>query len=100
MGFRNYAASACKFLSGTAGLTATAIILARSPQRRFLIIHNPSGSTSISYTVDGTTPVLNGAGTITLGPLGTSTFDEFIPMGDITFIGSGASSPYTIIYEQ
>lgn len=100
MGFRNYAASACKFLSGTVGTTASAIILARSPQRRFLMIHNPSASLTLSYTIDGTTPVINAAGTVTLGPLGTSTFDEFIPMGDITFIGSGAGTPYTIIYEQ
>lgn len=100
MGFRNYGASPGKFLSGTVGTTASGIILARSPQRKFLIIHNPSSSLSLSYTLDGTTPVINAAGTITLGPLGTSTFEDFILMGDLNVIGSAASTPYTVIYDQ
>lgn len=100
MGFRNYGAAQGKVTSGTVGLTASAILLARSPQRKFLMIHNPSSSTTFGFTVDGTTPVLNGAGTITLGPLATSMWDEFVLTGDITLIGSGASCPYTIIAEQ
>lgn len=100
MGFRNYGAGPGKVTSGTVGLTASGILLARSIQRRFLAVHNPSATLTLSFTVDGTTPTINGAGTFTCGPLGSFIFDAFVPTGDLIFIGSGASTPYSILADQ
>lgn len=57
----------------------------------FLQIHNPNASGSLAYTFDGTTPVLNAAG-ITLGPLGTATYDTDIPVGGLKLIATGTQT--------
>lgn len=63
----------------------------------FMIINNAaSGGNSLAYTLDGSTPTINGSG-ITLQPGGSSTWDAFVPVGGvITVIGSAANTPYCI----
>lgn len=86
--------------TGTVGTTASAAVLAASNnnQRKFLVIHNPDAAKSLSYTLDGSTPVLNTF--FTLGPLGTHTYNVFVPQGAVGVIGSSAGTPYTILSDQ
>lgn len=77
---------------GTAGVSA--LVLAANTTRQHLMIHNPSTTASLAFTLDGTTPVVNGQG-ITMGPLGAAFYDSFIATGAVTMIGSG---PYTIYW--
>jgi hypothetical protein len=83
--------------SGTVGTAATVELAAPAlgVVRGFLQIENPSASASLAFTLDGSTPVVNGNG-ITLGPLGSATYDTWVPQGAVTMIGSGSSTPFTI----
>lgn len=91
---------------GTVGTSATVILatLATTPPapqtqqalRQFLHIHNPSITASLAFTLDGTSPVVNGQGD-TLLPGGTATFEIKVPQGILTLIASASSSPYTIL---
>lgn len=63
--------------------------------RKYLIVHNPSSSASIAFTLDGTIPVVGSNG-ITLVPGGTTTSDQFTMNGSMLAISSAASSSLTI----
>jgi hypothetical protein len=83
-------------VSGTVGTTATAIVAANFG-RNFLQIECTNAATNnLAYTVDGTTPAVNGNG-FTLAPLGSVTYDLWIPNGAITIIGSASGTTYTIL---
>lgn len=66
--------------------------------RSSIIIHNPSSTASIAFTMDGTTPVV-GTNGITLGPLGTTTADVRLLCGALSMISSAATQSVTIYYE-
>lgn len=84
-------------ITGTIGTNAV-VVLPSSGQREFLKIHNPSLTTYIAVTYDGTTtPVVNGAGT-TIAPLWAETCDVQVPIGTVSLIGSAPGSPYTVEY--
>ena len=84
-------------VSSTVGTTAAPTAVISNPGRNFLFIENVHASQSLAFTLDGTTPVINGNG-FTLGPLGSVTFDIFCPTGLVTVIGSGASTAYSIFW--
>lgn len=84
-------------LYGTVGVTAVQILAAAVNRKILLQLHNPSNSSFLACTLDGTTPVVNGAG-YTVAPLATFVLDTVVPQGPLTLIASGASSPYTITY--
>ena len=87
---------------GTIGGTAASVLTAASQvpgtslSRHYLKIHNPSSSASLAYTLDGTTPVVNGKG-FTLGPLGKDEWDIVVPQGVVTLIASASSTPYALL---
>jgi hypothetical protein len=83
-------------ISSTIG-TSSAVALAANKATNFLQIQNTSSTNSLAYTLDGTTPVINGNGN-TLSPLGSSTFDVYVPTGVNTVVGSAANTSYTIVY--
>lgn len=68
-------------------------------KRNSLIIHNPSNTASVAFTMDGTTPAV-GTNGITLGPLGTTTADISPLCGPISMISNATSQSVTIYYEQ
>ena len=91
----------CALSSGTVG-TSAIVELAAIPVgqvRGFLQIQNPSATASLAYTLDGSTPAVNGNG-FTLGPLGSATYDTWVSQDSVTIIGSGASTPWTICVGQ
>lgn len=63
--------------------------------RKYTIVHNPSATASIAFTLDGTVPVVNSNG-ITLFPGGTTTSDQFTMNGTFSMISSAVSSSVTI----
>lgn len=63
--------------------------------RKYLIVHNPSATGSMAFTLDGVTPVINGAG-ITLLPYGSVVLDQYTNDGTITAISSIATQTITI----
>lgn len=63
--------------------------------RKYVIVHNPSATASIAFTLDGTIPVVNSNG-ITLFPGGTTTSDQYTFNGPFLMISSAASSSVTI----
>ena len=67
----------------------------------YLVIENPSSTASLAFTINGATPVVNGLG-ITLGPLGSQTFDAptgvGYPIGSLKIISSSASQSATLLY--
>ncbi len=67
--------------------------------RKYLALLNQSSTATISCTIDGTTAVLNAAGTITLLPYAGYVFDNtgFVPNTAITCIASAADTPLTLI---
>ncbi len=83
-------------VSATIGTSATDV-LAANTSRNYLRIFNPSAAASIAYTLDGTDPVVNGNG-ITLGPLGASSDDIFVPVNKVRMIASAGATPYTILW--
>jgi len=52
----------------------------------------------VGFTFDNSTPVIGAAGTFTLLPYGTKTYDHRIPAGALKVIGSAASTVVTIKY--
>jgi len=89
----------CVESSGTVGTGATVELAAptNGQVRQFLRVENPAatGGNSIAFTVDGSTPVVNGQG-VTLYPGGNALFDTWVPQGAVTIIGGGAGSPWSI----
>jgi len=87
---------------GTVGTTAIFIIAAAPSAtgsglpRRYLKIQNPSAAASLAYTLDGTTPAINGNG-FTLGPLGKDEWSTVCPQGAVNLIASTPSTPYAIL---
>ncbi len=79
----------------TAGASSTTW-LAASTTRRFLQIKNESLSATVAFRLDGGTAAINTAGSITLVPGGSATYDSFVPTGAITGIASAASTPVTV----
>ena len=67
------------------------------PTRKYFIIHNPSSTASLAFTLDGTVPVV-GTNGITLFAGGTFTSDQYTMSGDISMISSAASSSATIYF--
>jgi hypothetical protein len=65
--------------------------LAVPKTRKYLIVHNPSKTNYVCFTLDGTTPVIGSNG-ITLFPGGTSTSDQFTFNGSMLGISDGTSS--------
>lgn len=92
---------------GTVGTSATTVIASlaaaagaiatQTGLRQHLQIHSPSASASVAYTLDGTAPVINGQGLTLTSTNPTSLYNIKVPQGAITLIGSGASTPYTIV---
>ena len=84
-------------VSSNVGTGATATTVTANPSRNFLQIQNTHASQNLAFTLEGSTPVVNGTG-ITLGPLGVATYDTFVPTGLVTVIGSGAATTYSIYW--
>ena len=84
-------------VTSTIGTTAAATAVIANTSRNFLQIQNVHATQSMAYTLDGTTPVINGNG-FTLGPLGSASYDVWVPTGLVTVIGSGASTAYSILW--
>lgn len=85
--------------STTLGISS-GIALAANSVRQFLQIVNNSSVASantLAFTLDGTTPVINGNG-ITLLPGGNATYDTFVPLGAVTVIGSATNTAYNIYW--
>ena len=82
--------------TGTVG-TSSATVVPSEYTRKVLEVHNSSSQASkilITYTLDGTTPVIGGNGT-TVQPE-QSSMPGGNNTGAIKLIGSNASSPYVI----
>ena len=82
-------------------VTNSAATPAGLPQRtQFFVIHNPHATASLALSFGGT-PAINGIG-VTLGPLGSQTFDApsgvSYPVGTLKLISSVASQAATILY--
>lgn len=95
--------SALTSVLGTIGTAATTILSSASVagpytngSRQYLKIHNPNATAVLAYTIDGSTPVVNGNG-FTLGPLGEHEYDSRCPQGAVTLIGSTAGVDYSIL---
>lgn len=88
---------------GTVGSVAvqilgTSIPTALTPAllRQLLEIHNPGNSTQLAFTLDGTTPVINGNG-FQVYQGSEYKYEIKVPPGPLTLIGNGASCPYSIM---
>jgi hypothetical protein len=79
----------------TSAVTAIAAGLATN----WVDIENVStNGNTCGFTFDGSTPVIGAAGTFTLLPYGTKTYDKRIPTAKLQIIGSAASTAVTIKY--
>lgn len=88
-------------VSATVTNTAGAVSGMPPNQVSYLQIHNPHATASVAYTLDGSTPVVNGTG-FTLGPLGTSTFDSpggtTVVCAGLKMISSTATQTVSILW--
>lgn len=84
-------------VNGTVGTTA-AVALVANTGRNFLTIQNTSASNSLSFTVDGSTPISTSKGFLLSAAGGAVTFDVFVPTGAITVIGSAAGTTYELLW--
>ena len=88
---------------GTIGTTAAAALASVVPVspggapnlRHMLEIVNPNATALLAYTLDGSTPVVNGAGA-TIPPQSTRLYTIAVPQGAVNVIGNSASTLYTI----
>jgi hypothetical protein len=82
--------------------TSSAQALAAQP-RNYLLIANPSAAATVYIQFGSAAAVVNGAGTIALGPglfhewQGLSDQSAFVPSDAIQAIASAAATPLTII---
>lgn len=78
--------------------TSPIALIAADPNRRYLLIHNPSDTIKIAIAPPGVTAAINGAGGITLLPYGTFWCENnFDPTCAFTVISSGGSNnPVTV----
>jgi hypothetical protein len=76
---------------------SAAVVSATIPNNvSYMQIHNPHPTASIAFTIDGSTPVVNGNG-ITLGPLVTATYDN---PGGSTFTGGTGMKAISSVSSQ
>ena len=88
-------------LTVTNSAQAMSALWTTAPQSSdYVQICNPSATASIAFTIDGSSPVVNGNG-ITIAPLGSETFDHpagvGFPVGALKLISSVASQSVTIL---
>jgi hypothetical protein len=78
--------------------TAASQLVGQESGRSYLSILNQSTTATIACTLDGTTPSVNGAGSVTMSPLGGFVWDTGkIPWGPVTCISSASSTPVTVV---
>ena len=65
--------------------------------KKYCIVHNPSETAYLAFTLDGTVPVIQTNG-ITLFPGGTFTSDQYSMNGVFSMISSAASQSVTIYW--
>lgn len=65
--------------------------LAVPSAKKYLIVHNPSKTAYLAFTLDGTVPVIGSNG-VTLFPGGTLTSDQYTMNGVLSMISDGTSS--------
>lgn len=82
-------------VSSTVGTSAT-VALTANGSRNFFQIQCTHATNTLQYTMDGSTPVMNGQGSYLAAAGGSATYSSFIPTGPITVIGSGAGTTFTI----
>lgn len=83
-----------KTFSGTVG-TSPVVVLQQDSQRQFFQIQLTDANNTLAYTVDGSTPAINGTGK-TLTSLASETRSVYVPTGAITVIGSGSNTAFYI----
>lgn len=85
--------------STTLGTTPVVALAVNTSRQFFQIVNNSTtvSTNTLAYTLDGTTPVVNGNG-VTLNPGGNATYDTFCPVGAVTVVGSAASTAYNIYW--
>jgi len=82
--------------AGSVGV-ASAQLLAANAARTAMILHNPSATATVSITtLTQGAATLNGAGTLTFGPLATILLTDLRVTDGFNAIASGAASPFTI----
>lgn len=74
----------------------------KAPQEaQYVSINNPSSTASCAFSIVGSTPAIGGIG-VTLGPLGSYTFDSpsgvYVPLASLNFISSASSQSITIFW--
>ena len=77
--------------------TSSVQVLAASSTRASVVFANPHPSAEIAIHLTGGTAVLNGLGTVRLGPGDTLAVDAEGTAGAFTAIASAASTPLTIV---
>lgn len=75
---------------------SSAQALAANTSRAYLQIKNESATATVAFRL-GATAAINTAGSITLGPGGSATYDTKCPTAAINMIASVASTPATIL---
>lgn len=87
-----------RYVSASIGTTAAAV-LQQGTTRVFLDIVNESSTATVACAF-GSTPTINGAGSITLPPLWHRSWENnFIPTDAIYCVSSASSTPVTIGYQ-